>query len=351
MNSESDFYQGVEPEQDESSRKILQERPAAEPPSRSSVSGWKIFWGIVTGISILGNFALFMIVVGLLIFLSVGQKASFFEEVVEEGPRLNKILIINLEGVIDGRMSRDVCKQLSRAQKDRKIEGIIIRINSPGGMISSSDEIYNQIHKFRDETGRPVVAFMQGVAASGGYYASVGCEKIIAEPTCITGSIGVIIGYLVVEDLLEEKLGIQSVVIKSGEKKDWPSTFTSPTEEQLQYIREKLITPAYERFVEIVADNREGLTLRDVEDLADGSIFMAVEALNEKMIDGIGYLDEAIELVLNMAGIKDAQVIQYKKPFSFSELMRYCSPDVLKISKATIYELTTPEPLYLWREY
>jgi len=143
---------------------------------------------------------------------------------------------------------------------------------------------------------------MQGVAASGGYYTSVACDKIIAEPTAITGSIGVIMGYLVVQELLEEKLGIQPVVIKEGRRKDWPSSFQPPTEEQLQYLQDKVLTPAYERFVQIVDEGRPSLTLADVRRLADGGIYSTSEALNENLIDEIGYLDEAIKQVKSLAG-------------------------------------------------
>ncbi len=114
---------------------------------------------------------------------------------------------------------------------------MIIRVNSPGGTISGSDQIHNEIVKYRSETNQPVVAFMQGVAASGGYYSSVACDKIIAEPTAITGSIGVIMGYLVLQQLLEEKLGIQPIVVKAGDKKDWP----------------KLVPDAYRRAVAVYA--------------------------------------------------------------------------------------------------
>lgn len=115
---------------------------------------------------------------------------------------------------------------------------------------------------------------MQGIAASGGYYTSVACDKIIAEPTTITGSIGVISLYLVVQELLEHKLGILPVVIKAGAKKDWPSYFQAPSEEQLQYLQNKLVNPAYERFVQIVAEGRNAtLTESQVRQLADGSIF------------------------------------------------------------------------------
>lgn len=281
-----------------------------------------------------------------------GQRGIFTEEVIKSGSRTSKIAVINLKGVIDSERADDFYQQLKTAGKDEKVKGIIVRVNSPGGTVSASDRIYNEILKYRSETKKPVVAFMQGIAASGGYYTSAACDKIIAEPTTITGSIGVIMGYLVLEDLLEKKLGIQPIVVKSGLKKDWPSSFQQPTEEQLKYLEDKLIKPAYERFVEIVAAGREPLlTLDDVKRLSDGSIYSANEALDEKLIDEVGYLDEAIDLTLSLAGIADAQVVEYKKPFSLTNFLSSASHGMMKIDKGTLYELSTPQVLYLWSTY
>jgi protease-4 len=272
--------------------------------------------------------------------------ALFTEEVIREGPRMTKIAVIRLQGVINDEQAHDMCKQLKRAREDRRIKGIILRVNSPGGTISGSDQIYDEI---KEKTDKPVVAFMQSVAASGGYYVSVGCDKIVGEPTVITGSIGVIGGYLVLEKLLEEKLAIRPIIVKSGEKKDWPSSFRDPNDVEIQYLRDKLITPAYKRFLQVVAEGRESvLTPDEVEQLADGSIYWAQEALDEKLIDKIGYLDEAIEQVKLLAGIEKAQVVEYRKPFSFAEFLTSQSGETLKIDKTTLYELCTPQVLYLW---
>jgi protease-4 len=189
---------------------------------------------------------------------------------------------------------------------------------------------------------------MEGMAASGGYYTSVACEQIVAEPTTITGSIGVMFGHFVLEQLLEEKLGIEPVIITSGRKKGWPSMFQAFTDEQRQYVQEKLIAPAYKRFVQIVDEGRPSLTLAEVEGLADGGIYGAQDALEEKLIDKIGYFDEAVELVKSLAGIEKAQVVQYRKPFSFARFLSYQSRSSFKLDRTTLYELSMPQVLYLW---
>jgi protease-4 len=300
---------------------------------------------------VLANIVLFTVLIGVVAVFAVGQKGIFTEEVIQAGPRATKIAVISVQGIINGEKARDIYSQLKAAKEDKRVKGLIIRVNSPGGTISASDEIYNEILKYRSEEDKPAVAFMQGVAASGGYYTSVACEKIIAEPTTITGSVGVIAGHFIFQELLEQKLGILPVIFKSGEKKDWPSPFQPITEEQRQYIQEKLIAPAYNRFVQVVADGRESLTLADVKRLADGSIYGAEEALAEKLIDKIGYLDEAIEQVKSLAGIEKAQVVEYRRPFSLSYLLSSRSKNILKIDRTTLYELSTPQVLYLWSLY
>ena len=297
------------------------------------------------------NIVLFLMLIGMAALLAAGQKGIFTEEVIQPGPRTTKIVVVDIQGIIDDQQSEDIYAQLKLARRDEQVKGVIVRINSPGGAVSASDRIYSLIRNYRDKTGKPVVAFMHGVAASGGYYASVACDKIIAEPTTITGSVGVIMAHFVIQGLIEDKLGIQPVIIKSGRKKDWPSPFQTPTEEQRQYLQDKLITPAYERFVQLVAQGRESLTLAQVRRLADGSIYGAAEALDEDLIDEIGYLDEAIGLVKSLAGIEDAQVVVYRKPFSLAGFLNSRSAGLPKIDRATLYELSTPEILYLWSVY
>ncbi|OHB57631.1 MAG: hypothetical protein A2173_10420 [Planctomycetes bacterium RBG_13_44_8b] len=316
---------------------------------RGKGAGWKVFFGIILTISVLANIALVLVLFGIVAVFAAGQRDLLTEEVIREGPARAKIAVIAVEGIINSEQANSFYSQLKTARQDKHVAGLIVRVNSPGGTISGSDQIYKEIQKYREEEKKPVVAFMQGIAASGGYYTSVACEKIIAEPTTITGSIGVISLYFVVQELLEDKLGVLPVVVKSGEKKDWPSTFQVPTEEQVQYLQDKLITPAYERFVDIVVNGRnETLSEGRIRELADGSIFGAEEALKEKLIDEIGYLDEAIELVKTMAGITNARVVEYRKPFSLAGLLSYRSGNVLKISRDTLYEFSAPQIMYLW---
>ncbi|MGA2071630.1 MAG: signal peptide peptidase SppA [Sedimentisphaerales bacterium] len=334
----------------ESSQQQLGGIPSPQPAlAAKKGGGWKIFWGIITGLSMLGNVMLFLMLIGVGIVAFAGRgERKFNEEVIQEGPRTAKIAIVSINGTIDEQQAQDVYWQLKEAREDKNVKGVIIRVNSPGGTISGSDQIHNEIIKYRDETNQPAVAFMQGVAASGGYYSSVACNEIIAEPTAITGSIGVIMEYLVLQQLLEDKLGINPIVVKAGAKKDWPNPFKMPTDEQLKYMQERIIGPAYKRFVKVVADGRSKLTEEDVNRLADGSIYWADKALEEKLIDGIGYLADAIDEVKALAGIKKAQVVEYKKTFSLADILGAKTNVALKIDRRTLYEVAVPQALYLW---
>jgi protease-4 len=322
------------------------DRPHIERASKAT--GWKMLLGIILALSVIANFVLVLALIGVVAIFAATPRGLYAEEVIREGPRSNKIAVVTLEGIIDGAQAKNLLSQLKMAERDRRVKAVIVQVDSPGGTLTGSDQIYHAIRKFRDSTGKPVIAFMQGIAASGGYYTSVACEKIMAEPTAITGSIGVIFGHFVLEELLQEKLGIQPVFLTSGPKKGWPSMFSAFTEQQREYVEEKLISPAYKRFVKIVADGRPLLTQVEVEELADGSIYGAEEAVQEKLIDKVGYFDDAVEWVKSLADIEKAQVVQYRRPFSFARFLTYQSRSSFKFDRNTLYELSTPQVLYLW---
>jgi protease-4 len=348
---QNDNFQESQEQQISSSIPNISQSTRPEQLSRKGI-GWKIFFGIVLALSIMANIALFLMLVGIITIFTAGQKRIFTEEVLREGPRRNKIVVVTIDGIIYDEQAQNVYQQLKAARKDKQVKGLIVRINSPGGTISASDQIYTEILKYRQEEGKPVIAFMQGMAASGGYYTSVACEKIVAEPTTITGSIGVILGHFVLQELFEDKLGILPVVLAEGEKKDWPSSFEVPTEEQLQYLRDRLLTPAYERFIDVIIEGRKNsLTPSEVRQLADGGILVARQALDKKLIDQIGYLDDAIELIKSLAKIDKAHVVEYRRVFSLANFLNYRTSNFLKFDRATLYELSTPQVLYLWNAY
>jgi len=309
-------------------------------------------WAVLRGLAIGVNIVIAVLIITALI-VAGRSYSGFQEDLVQSGPKTDKIVIVPLQGIIDGKQAEQVCRYIKAAGEDRAVKGLILRISSPGGTIAGSDQIYNQINRFRSEHGRPVVAFMQGLAASGGYYAAVACQRIVAEPTAITGSIGVVLGHFVFGDLLEKKLGIQPVILKSGQKKDWPSSFDLPTQEQLDYLQERLINPAYERFLDVVSRGRSDVLSTDqVRALADGGIYTAPQALDNGLIDQIGYLEDAIDLVKSMAGLEKARVVEFRQAFSLRSLLVEAMAGMsIRFDRTSLLELTTPEALYLWRAY
>ena len=322
-------------------------------PKKKKGSGWKIFWGIVITLSLLANGFMFLAMFGMGAIIATGGGASIDDGLVEkvliDGTHSKKIAVINICGVINGEMSDWVRRQIKKAEDDDNIRALIVRIVSPGGAVSSSDQIHYYISQFKEHTDKPVLGFMQSVAASGGYYSAVACDSIVAEPTVITGSIGVIMNYMVVKELLEEKLGINPVTIKSGERKDWPSMFNEATDEQKKYLDEKLITPAYDRFVELVAEGRQDvLTEDEIRLLADGSIFSAPQALDNKLIDEIGYFDDAVAKAEQMAQISGAQVVEYEELFSVWNILGAQSKTKINLETEILERIAAPRLLYLW---
>jgi protease IV len=330
--------------------------PLPQPEPKPKRSGWRVFWTIILVLSILGNGFLFFCLIAVGMALATQGSGllghhEYSEQVLFDGNPSSKIVVIRLEGIIDRLTSEEVRRQIEIAGQDPKVRGVIIRTITPGGTVSASDQIHRAISQFREQTNKPVIAFMETVAASGGYYTSVACDRIIAEPTAITGSIGVIMSNLVMQRLLEDKLGIQPVVIKSGLRKDWPSMYALPSEEQKQYLSEKLVQPAYERFLSLVVEGRKHATDdAQIRRLADGSIFTAPEALAKKLIDAVGYMEDAVELAQSLAGISNAQVVEYKIPFSLANFLGAQSKQssMMSFDRKMLDEMATPRLMYLW---
>jgi protease-4 len=287
--------------------------------------------------------------VGAVAFFAVGYEDSYREDVIQSGPRDKKIAVVALDGIIDDKLSEKIVKQVENISRDGSVKAVILKINSPGGGVAASDRIYKEVSRLSKENAIPCVACMQDLAASGGYYSAVACNEIIAEPTTITGSIGVIMSSFVVQDLLENKLGIQPIVIKAGGKKDWPSPFKPVTEEQRAYLEERLIQPAYKRFVEVVKEGRPNLSGKQVEELADGSIYTGQLAMQVGLVDKVGYMKDAIDSAMRLAKLNNAMVVKYKEPFTLMEVLTGAdSKTILKMDRSMVYEMSTPQLMYLW---
>jgi len=255
------------------------------------------------------------------IHFDVLGKDKIEEVVLVQSRAKEKILIIDVSGIIGmtvkpsmlNRESDIVSRIYSRLQKaaeDKWIKGIILRLDTPGGEVTASDILFNEVKNFREKTGIPVVSLMMGVAASGGYYIAAASNHIIAHPSTITGSIGVISIFPNLEELFA-KIGIEVNVIKSGEMKDSGSAFRDMTEGDKAVFQE-VVNEMYQKFLDVVVLGRDGaLSLEELKPIADGRIYTAQQALKLKLIDEIGYFDRAIAKVKSLANIADARVITF----------------------------------------
>jgi protease-4 len=203
------------------------------------------------------------------------------------------------------------------------VRALVVRINSPGGTITASDVLYKEIRDFKEKRKVPVVAAIMDVGASGGYYAALAADQILVHPTTITGSIGVIMVTLNAQGLLE-KIGVAPLAIKSGPLKDAGSPFRGLTDEE-RAVFQAVIDDMYGRFVRLVAESRKIPEAR-VRAFADGRIYTAEQARGLGLVDRVGYLDEAIEMAKQAAGLTEARVVMYHRPREYRVNMYSATP-------------------------
>ena len=271
---------------------------------------------------------------------------SFRETIVQRGRKgsSDKIAVITLRGLISSSlpgnvgdsMVDDMKLALQQARDDEHVRAVVLEIDSPGGEVTASDVIYNWAVKTRAK--KPVVVYMDSLAASGGYYVACGGKYLMANETTITGSIGVIIQTLNYEQLFN-KIGLASVVFKSGKFKDMLNGARAVTPEERDYVQ-SFVMKTYEKFLGIVAKERNvpADVLRNT--VADGRILSGKDALDNKLIDGLGQIEDAFGKAKELGNASDATIVKYGPPFSFGRLFRAFSS-----SSNSKIELTLPKQL------
>jgi protease-4 len=224
----------------------------------------------------------------------------------------------SLPGSVGETMVDDMRTALQQARDDDKVKAVILEIDSPGGEVTASDEIYNAVVKTRAR--KPVVIYMDTLAASGGYYVSCGGRYLMANETTITGSIGVIIQTLNYEKLFD-KIGLASVVFKSGKFKDILNGARPMTPEEKDYIQ-NFVMKTYDKFLGIVSKERSipAETLRN--GIADGRIMSGKDAVENKLIDGVGQIEDAYAKARELGKAPNAVIVRYGPPFSFGRFFR-----------------------------
>ncbi|KAB2334230.1 signal peptide peptidase SppA [Bacillus mesophilum] len=289
----------------------------------------------------------------------------FVEEVIEEGNAMNKIAVLNLNGTIQdtgeagsllgatGYNHQSFMKKLDFVKEDNSVEGIILRVNTPGGGVVESAEIHDKIVEIQEETEKPVYISMGSMAASGGYYISAPADKIFASAETMTGSLGVIMqGYNF--SGLAENLGVDFVTIKSGEYKDIMSSTREMTEEE-RGILQDMIDNSYDGFVKVISEGRE-MTEAEVREIADGRIYDGRQALELNLIDGFGYLDDVIQQMEDDYDLGGAQVVQYADNVGFGSLLsmgvqKFAGPETEMAGLVNLLSHThSPRLMYLYAE-
>jgi protease-4 len=289
---------------------------------------------------------LFLMVVGFVFSPSAALPTRLTEHYVAGDLTASKVAIVEVSGLLLDDEAEHVRDQIRQARDDDAVRAVVLRVDSPGGSVTAADQIWREL-KILGET-KPIVASMGGMAASGGYYVAAPCDFIFAEPTTMTGSIGVIMEIPKLGGLLE-KVGVDFEVIKAGEWKDSPSYFHPMSPEERERWSE-VVDQSYQRFLRVIADGRR-LPLDEVRPAADGKVFTSSEALRLKLIDAEGYLDDAIRKAWNLSKLANARVVRYARPFGIRDaLLGLSAPrGGLQIDAESLLGTQIPRLLYLAR--
>jgi protease-4 len=298
------------------------------------------------------------------ISLDLSPRIRPLEEETVEGSGDSKIELMDLSGFLSDESTSSLLsitappprvpllvrirEELKKATDDAKVKALVIRINTPGGTVTASDVIYRELELFKREKKIPVVAIMMDVAASGGYYVALGADTIVAHPTTVTGSIGVIMLTFNAEGLMQ-KIGVSAQAVKSAERKDMGSPFRPMTPEE-RAIFQSVIDGLYRQFVDKVIERRQ-LPEATARTLADGRVYTAEQALANRLVDRVGYMPDAIEVAKLAAGVDKARVVVYHRPRQYrATYYAESQQDGGGLMAGALSTLTGPGPkfLYLW---
>jgi protease-4 len=295
----------------------------------------------------------------------VANNTTLDETTVEAGQGWAppKVVIIELEGMLANARTGGLLQaqenklslftqQMDKAAADPAVKAVVLRINSPGGTVTCSDTMYQMVKKFRETTKKPVIADTQEVTASGAYYVACGCDKIVAHPTSVVGSIGVIFQTFEVSDAMA-KLGITSNAIASGPFKEMGSPFKKLEPEE-RALMQQMVDEYYARFVAVVTTNRH-VDPSKLKEATDGRVFSGQKAAEIGLVDRVGLLDDAIALAKEMGNSPSAAVVMYKRPYGYSgsiyssDSIQPPRSDVMKLEIPAADDLVPTGFYYLWQ--
>jgi protease-4 len=244
-------------------------------------------------------------------------------------------------------------EQLDKARRDRRVRAVVLRINSPGGTVGATELMHDEVKWFRETTGKPVVAVTMDVAASGAYYIACACNEIVAQPSSVLGSIGVIMQMFDVSGTMH-KIGVKSEAVVSGPRKDAGSPFRTMTPEE-RALFQGIVNDMHRRFVDVVAAGRPDLDRERVQAIADGRVYTASQARELGLIDRIATLRDTIAAVKRQVGAKKIRLVAYKRPFDYRPNFYAAAPhggaaavNLLNVNVSDWTGNTAPRFMYVW---
>ena len=280
--------------------------------------------------------------------LAVAAGVAVFAGGLGERPFFGNVVgVVELRGVIQD--ATDLVDALERFRTSDATVAVVLRIDSPGGAVAPSQEIYDEVGRVRER--KPVIASLGSVAASGGYYVACAADQIVAHPTTVTGSIGVILAGLNLEGLLA-KVGVRNQTFKAGEHKDLLSPLRAATPEERRIVQ-SILDGLHARFVSVVRESRPRLDVSRLAELTDGRIFDAQQAIQAGLIDQIGDLHAAIDAAKAAAHVEEARVVAYRRPDETRENIYSAArgaPVQVNLLPVDLGALATSGPrfMYLW---
>lgn len=279
----------------------------------------------------------------LILFALIGI-LSLASEWIPEQRAQNRIGVIDVIGIISG--SQHIVNQVKKFRQDKRIRGIVLRIDSPGGSVGPSQEIYDEVLKTR-ESGKTIYASMGAMAASGGYYIASAAEKIFANPGTLTGSIGVIMAFTNAKGLME-KIGLQPKIIKAGKYKDIGSPARDMTKKERNLLQ-SVVDDVHQQFIEAIASGR-GISIEEVTTIADGRIFTGRQAHALNLVDELGGLQATIDQLSDKVGIIGSPKIVNEKPrLGFLDWVLKATINQPFMNQASIPSLQYTWPLNGWQ--
>lgn len=290
---------------------------------------------------------------------------GFVENVIEDGSPNRQLLVLEVNGAIQdlgtdvtsifstGYNHRQFLRMLDQAKEDDSIKGIVLRVNTPGGGVSESAEIYKKLVEIKKETNKPIYVSMGAMAASGGYYIAAPADKIFATNETITGSIGVIMQGINYKELAE-RYGVRFETLKSGEYKDIMSPTKDMTDQERE-ILQTMVDNMFDRFVQVIADGRN-MSEAQVRDFADGRIYDGQQAKALNIVDEIGYFEDVVEAMKEDHSLGNVRVIEYQENLGFGSLFgmklnSFINPDSeMQMLVRLINQPNSPRLMYLYAD-